>query len=140
MSNFCKWPEGCDNYCEGSTDYCGTHNHLLRKQAREASKPKKIYTLPKPTKPIAKVSKKEAKRLQEYSHKKKAHLQKHPDCQIRLMNVCQNNRETNAIHHSAKRGKNLTNEETFLTACVHCHNHIEFVMSAEERRKRGFLK
>lgn len=137
--SFCKYPE-CENYTEGTTDYCGTHNHQMRKEHRESLKPKKVYVLPKATKPIKKVSAKLAKELTVYEVKKKKHLQEHPDCQIRLLNICQNDRETNAIHHSAKRGKNLTNETTFLTACVHCHAQIETVMSAEERRERGFLK
>jgi hypothetical protein len=132
MANICEFI-GCEKYCEGNTKYCGTHNHQLRKQAREEAKLKKTYVIPK-------VSKKMGKQLKTYSEKKKEHLEKHPDCQIKILGVCSNNRETNSIHHSAKRGANLTNEETFLTACIPCHNYIEFVMSAKERREKGFLR
>lgn len=132
MSNFCKWPEGCDNYCEGNTDYCGSHNHQMRKEHREASKPQKQYTIPK-------VSPKMKRELKTYSVKRVEHLRKHPDCQIRLVG-CQNNRETNQVHHSAKRSKNLNNEETFLTACIECHKILETKMSAQERREKGYLK
>lgn len=138
--NICSWPDGCENYREGNTDYCATHNHQLRKQSREALKPKKTYVLPKAEKPIAKVSKKMAKNLKVYSVVREEHLKEHPDCQIRLMNICQNDRETNTIHHAAKRGKNLTNKETFLTACLNCHRYIEDVMSSQERREKGFLR
>lgn len=137
--SFCKFQD-CDRYCEGSTDYCASHNLFLRKQLRESLKPKKIYVLHKSDKPIAKVSKKMAKELKVYSVKRAEHLKEHPDCQIRLMNICQNDRETNQVHHSAKRVENLTKKETFLTACLHCHRYIEDVMSASERRERGFLK
>lgn len=128
---FCKWPDGCENYCEGSTDLCASHNHLLRKQAREDAKP------PKEIKPIPKVTPKMARALKTLSVKKAEHLKKHPDCQIRLIG-CTNQNKT--VHHSAKRGKNLLNEETFLTACEFCHDQIEFKLSAKERREKGFLR
>ena len=129
--SFCKWPD-CDNYKEGNTDYCATHNLFLRKQAKEALKPQKQI------KPIAQTSKKMAKNLRTYSEKKKKHLEEHPDCQLRLLG-CTNNRETNTIHHSGKRGANLNKEELFLTACDYCHNYVERVMSAADRREKGFL-
>lgn len=61
--SFCKWPQGCENYCEGNTDYCGTHNHMLRKQEREALKEKKQYVIPK-------VSEKRKKLIPQYSKQK----------------------------------------------------------------------
>lgn len=44
----CTWTEEeCFNLCEGNTDYCATHNHALRKQAKADSKPKKEpYKIP----------------------------------------------------------------------------------------------
>ena len=58
--NICKWPDGCDNYCEGATDYCGTHGRLSRK-LEEASK-KEV----KKPKPIPKRSQKMEIILEEY--------------------------------------------------------------------------
>lgn len=75
--------------------------------------------------------------LKTYSQKRKEHLRKHPYCQIRLEGCT---RKAYQVHHSAKRGKNLNNEETFLSACQECHDYVEFKMSAKERRERGFLK
>lgn len=49
---FCKWPDGCECYTEGNTEYCGTHNLMLRKQERNKNKEKKVYALPKTTKKI----------------------------------------------------------------------------------------
>lgn len=44
----CQWPDGCDNYCEGNTNYCGTHNYQLRKSMRISMKePKKKAPLKK---------------------------------------------------------------------------------------------
>lgn len=132
MAKFCKCIEGCENYCEGSTDYCASHNLLIRKQSRESLKPKKTYQIPK-------VSKKMKTQLKTYSQKRKEHLNKHPDCQIKLKDICKNDRATNSIHHSAKRGSNLNKELTYLTACIPCHHHIESVMSASDRRHLRFL-
>lgn len=43
---YCQWPDGCDNYCEGTTKYCSTHNRLSRKMkelaTKEIKKPKAI--------------------------------------------------------------------------------------------------
>lgn len=127
----CKTPD-CNNYVEGRTEFCGSCNYAQRKALRESIKPVKIYQM-------RKVSSKLATGLKEYEVKKKAHLAKHPDCQALLKDICMNNRRSNTIHHCGKRGKNLNNEETFLTVCVPCHDHIETVMSAAERRQKGFL-
>lgn len=122
----------CGNPIENKdTGLCASCNHAQRDAAKKANKVKVF-------KPIRKVSKKMAKDLRKYGLKKAAHLAKHPDCQVRLVG-CQNNLKTNTVHHAAKRGKNLNNEETFLTACEYCHDQIEFVLSAKERREKGLL-
>jgi len=128
---FCKW-DGCENYCEGSTDFCASHNYAIRKQAKEDAKP------PKVVKAIPKMTEKMAKELATFEVKKAAHLKKHPDCQVKLIGGCTN--RNNVVHHAGKRGKNLNNEETFMTACDYCHDQIEFVLSAKERREKGFLR
>jgi len=59
---FCK-VEGCDNYCEGRTDQCASHNAILRKSERLAEK----QFLKKSTQTgIKKVSDKLAARLKKY--------------------------------------------------------------------------
>lgn len=131
MTPFCAY-ELCENYTEGRTQFCATHNAEQRKAERNARKVKIV-------KPIRKVSQKQAEALKVYYPKKDTHLKAHPDCQIKILNICQNDRATNQLHHSGKRGKNLTDETKFITACVHCHQYIETVMSAAERRKLGFL-
>ena len=99
--------------------------------------PVKVKKAPRP---IHKVSKKMADQLKEYTMAKAEHLKEHPDCQARLKEICRNDRRSNTIHHTAKRGKNLTNKATFLTVCVPCHDHIETVLSAKERRDLGYLR
>jgi hypothetical protein len=128
----CK-SEGCENLCEGNTDQCATHNHMDRKAAREALKEKKVYQIPK-------ISKKLAREQRKYSGPggtREQHLSEHPICQLKLQ-VCTG--KATQIHHSARRGKNLNNKETFLSACAECHDFVEFRMSAAECREKGFLK
>lgn len=127
--SFCK-VEGCENYCEGGTDQCGSHNAMDRKLAKMAIKEKKIYVIPK-------VSEKLAPLLRLYYKKKEEYLKKYPNCQIKLIG-CTN--KAYQVHHSAKRGKNLTNEDTFMSACMWCHDIVETKLSAKERRENGFLK
>lgn len=129
---------GCGNPVIENWDLylCASCAHRHRKEARQAARPQPTYQMPS-RKPINPVSEKMAAKLVTFEQKKKVHLQAHPDCQARLTQCTNHN---NTVHHTAKRGKNLNNEETFLTVCQDCHNQIEFVMSAKERRERGFLK
>lgn len=122
--------EGCECMCEGNTDQCASHNFMDRKSAKEALKEKKVYNIPK-------VSKKLAKGLREYSKNRDTFLQENPICQLKFIGC-----EVRAteVHHSAKRGKNLNNVETFMSACGHCHGILETKLSAAERREKGFLK
>ncbi len=122
--------EDCDNLVEGNTDYCGTHNSFLRKQAKQA-KQVKIVSQPR------KLSAKMAKDLQDYGVLRKIHLQEHPECEINLPGICDGQATT--IHHCAKRGINLLKADTFKSACMSCHTYIETKMSAEERREKGLL-
>lgn len=70
MSLFCKWDENgeeCPCYVEGSTDYCGSHNAILRKRERNKGKEKKVYTLPKATKKVKHRSSKRAAQERVYN-------------------------------------------------------------------------
>jgi len=115
------------------TGLCAGCGQAMRKAERVASKEKKIYR-------ITKVSPKLAKELKKYSGQggtREQHLKEHPNCQLKLQG-CEG--VATQVHHSAKRGKNLNNVKTFLSACQNCHDFVEFQMSAKERRERGFLK
>ncbi len=131
---FCK-VEGCDNYCEGRTDQCGTHNALDRSMERKAAKFKIDFEIKIKYK-MPKVTDKMAADLRIYYKRKDEHLKEHPNCQIRLIGCTG---KATQLHHAAKRGKNLTNKETFMSACGYCHDFVEFQMSAAERREKGFL-
>lgn len=111
--------------------YCASCNHAARKEERRASQVKVV-------KPIRKVSKKTAKELQDYSVQRRQYLAEHPECEARVSPTCDG--DSCEIHHSAKRGTNLLNIETFVAVCRPCHRFIEDVMSAEERREKGLLR
>lgn len=68
--SFCKWPDGCDNYCEGNTDYCGTHNFMKRKMERIAKKEVKQF------KPIKKRSQNMTIIMEEYNRRRPGFLYK----------------------------------------------------------------
>lgn len=114
----------------GHSSSCNRYNRKLETDSRKAAQKKASQ------KQIAKVSDKMALALKEYAKKKAAHLAAHPDCQIKLIGCTNRN---NTVHHSARRGKNLNNENTFKTACDYCHHQIEFVLSAKENKEKGFL-
>lgn len=122
----------CGNISENrDTGLCASCSHDLRKEEKQS---KKITVLKTPNK----VSAKRAKELQVYNRLQKEQLDEHPECQLKILGVCTGKATTN--HHSAKRGKNYLNKETFLSACMPCHDYVEFVLSAQERRELGFLK
>jgi len=99
--------------------------------------PKPIKPEKKPKARIKPVSKVHAKELRSYFQKRKDFLETHKVCQAKLIR-CEG--KAVEVHHCAKRGKNLNNESTFMAVCAACHNQIERVISAVERRERGFLK
>lgn len=122
--------ESCDSLVEGNTEYCATHGHMLRKQAKQAKRVK-IVSAPR------KVSAKMAKDLEDYGVLRRKYLAEHEECEVRIEGVCDGQATT--VHHCAKRGVNLLKPDTFKSACMPCHIYIETVMSAEDRRERGLL-
>lgn len=112
------------------TGLCGSCGLDDRRAEARANKPQKVHV-------IRKVSAKEAKRRKTYSQLGKEHLAKHPRCQIKLLGCT---KVAVQVHHSGKRGLNLLKTELFQSACLHCHTQIETVLSAKERREKGFLK
>lgn len=112
------------------TQECASCGAARRKSERNASKVKVV-------RPIRKVSPKMAKDLQDYSVLRRQYLHDHETCEVNLFGCTYHSIE---VHHSAKRGRNLLNQDTFVAACRHCHDMIEFKMSAEERRELGLLR
>lgn len=126
--------EGCDNQIENSdTGLCASHGLASRKAAKQALKEKKVYKIP----PISKKLAKERKQYSGPGGSREQHLTEHPNCQIKLLG-CEG--MATQVHHAAKRGKNLNNRETFMSACGHCHEIVEFVLSAKDRRELGLLR
>lgn len=124
----CQTPS-CDNYTEGNTDYCGSCNHAKRKAERNALKDKKVYRLPKAT----------AKRKEEnkaYTPLRKKYLEDHPKCEIKLIGCTG---KATQIHHCSTSHKDFLNIKTWKSGCSNCHNTIERVLSADERRKKKLL-
>jgi hypothetical protein len=124
--------EGCENRVENpDTMLCASCGQAMRKAERQAAKVKVV-------KPIRKVSAKMAKNLQDYSVQRRQYLAGHTECEVSLAPDCDG--DSCEIHHSAKRGSNLLNIDTFVAVCRPCHVYIETKMSADERREKGLLK
>lgn len=119
----------CGNRVEGRTEMCATHNAIQRKAERNSRKIQVVQ-------PVKKVSAKMTKDLQDYGVLKRKYLLEKPVCEANLI-IC--DYVSVEVHHRAKRGKNLLDATTFMAICRSCHDFIEFSMSAEERRERGFL-
>lgn len=128
--NLCSTPD-CQNYVEGRTNFCASCNSQKRKSERLSLKPQKER------KGIKKVSDKQKDRNKLYSEQRKEYLKRHPHCQLRFFKVCTSIATT--IHHIAKRGINTNDVSTFRSACFDCHDYLETVMTAKERRALGLL-
>jgi hypothetical protein len=132
----------CDSPCEGTTDYCGTHNRQLRKEAQEhfkslekrkqqLNKPKKIYKAP------AKVSEKRKVLNAEYSILRDQFLKNHDKCELKLLGCTI---MSNEVHHTASgtnKVKNLNNVSTWKAACTTCHMELHDKMAARLARELG---
>lgn len=112
---------------------CASCGAMFRRSERQALKDAN-----KVKKPIKKVSIKHRKELADYTVQRRYFLSSNIECMARVSPQCDGH--ACEIHHSAKRGVNLLNIETFVAVCRPCHVHIETVMSADERREKGLLK
>ena len=81
------------------------------------------------------MSKKRAKLQPKYLKLRNIYLQANPDCEVKLKG-CTGQSED--IHHSKGRGKNLLDVTTFIAVCRNCHDYIHFKMPKQEARERGF--
>ena len=125
----CQTPD-CDNYVEGTTNHCATHNALARKEHRNSLKEKKKYVIPKVT----------AKRKEEnkaYTPLRKKYLEDHPECQVKLLGICTG--KALEIHHVSTSHKDFLNIKTWKSSCKECHRFLETVLSAQARRNLGLL-
>jgi len=82
--------------------------------------------------PLSPVSKKQQKRLQDYSVVRKAYLEEHPVCE-----AC-GQREATEIHHKEGRGSKTADPTTFMSICRRCHNWIH--AHPNRAREEGWLK
>lgn len=80
------------------------------------------YKQEKP-KPIAPVSKKMRKTMDEYSKKRIAFLAMFNICQAQIPGHCSG--ESTDVHHKQGRGENHNNISTWLAVCRNCHTYIE---------------
>lgn len=134
--NFEEWlKSGEKQFCTCSTDlkplerngHTASCNHAQRKAERV--KPKK-HT------PIKRVSDKRKTENKQYSELRKQYLYDHPTCEIRLIGCTGKATE---IHHCSTSHKDFLNTKTWKAVCAHCHNMIERVLSANDRRNKGLL-
>lgn len=123
----------CNSFKTERNGYCATYNAERRKADRQALK-----DASKVKKPIKKVSAKHRKELSDYTVQRRQFLAGNTECQVMVSPECDG--DSCEVHHSAKRGANLLNVDTFVATCRPCHIYIETIMSAEQRRERGLLR
>ena len=73
------------------------------------------------------------KKLAEYRPLRDKYMKEHPNCEVVGCNSLSQD-----LHHSARRGKNLCNVDTFIAVCRGCHIYIED--NPIESKKLGYLK
>lgn len=135
LPGYCK-EEGCERPRLSGLEVCASHAKAERDKEADASKPTKpIKTLQRGA-PPKRVSDKRAEEMKEYKFLASEYLKEHPECEANLRECTGKSVE---VHHTAKRGKNYLEVETFMAVCRPCHILIEQKMSAEERREQGFL-
>lgn len=120
----------CDRVREGNTPYCSSHNHAIRRDARDASMPVRT---PKQLKrmPVKKVSEKRAAQNDEYLEAHDPWLKEHKLCE-----ACGDPSEE--VHHKNGRfGERLTDQTFWMAVCKMCHREIH--ASPEWAREQGYL-
>lgn len=127
--NLCTY-DGCDNYVEGNTSYCATHNSGLRKLSRDLKKQKEKRLVP-----ISKMSQKRAGEMSEYLPLKEAWIKENPFCLVKMEGCT---KMTTEPHHRSMSADDFLIVETWLACCRNCHNKLE-ALPAEERRERLYL-
>lgn len=121
----------CDRIREGLTPYCSSCNHSKRKAARFA-----VKDATKVVKPIKKVSDGRKEANEAYKPLRLDYLKHQPVCEINLSGCT---RKATQIHHASMSELDYLNTDTWFSACMHCHHRLETEISADERKKRGWL-
>lgn len=138
----CAWlvefDECCDKLCEGDTDYCGTHNRMMRKAEEQEKKDaeKLALKLSKKREPRAKprpVSKKREEINKEYFKLVEQFKNDNPECKAKVSPLCTG--YTEDPHHTRGRGEYLLDVSTWLPVCRNCH--IWIGDNTAEAMKRG---
>lgn len=104
----------------------------IHKAQLKVGKPR--IALKHPTKPIAKHSKKMLTELKIYRVLRKDYLKDHPICEAELEGCKKKSIE---IHHTASRGLNLNNVDTWIAVCRWCHDEIH--LNSKSAREKGLL-
>lgn len=123
--------ERCDKICEGKTDWCSSHNRLMRKAEETAKrdaeklavkllKQTEKQSQPKPA--INKVSVKQKEKNTEYGIRVKEWKKENPNCKAMCSPDCDG--ITRDCHHKKKRGDLLMVEKYWLPVCGFCHDWI----------------
>lgn len=103
----CSFPE-CDNLVEGRTDFCGSHNRMMRKQSKGIQQIQVKETS-------------EQKQLAAYVSKKKAFVRR-KECELKGVHFeCKGPMD---IHHKRGRGELLMDEKHWMVVCRHHHGYI----------------
>lgn len=123
----CHYPE-CESYCEGTTDYCATHNYEQRRSAKDAvkltkqqerKKAQRLAGMKEKRTPIKKASDKRADQLALYSILRKKWL-KGKLCGVKGCGCMADD-----IHHKKGRdGDLLIDTRFFLAVCRPHHRYI----------------
>lgn len=87
-------------------------------------------------KAIKKVSVKRKEKLKEYTPLRKQYLLDHPECEIKLIGCTV---KATQIHHCSTSDLDFLNTKTWKACDDWCHNQVERVLSAKERREKGLL-
>ena len=90
---------------------------------------------PMKRKKVKPVSDKQKEINELYRKLRKIYLEKHPECQIAVKDVCLG--MASEIHHAAYRGKNTNNVNTWYSTCSVCHAHCH--SNPKWARENGFL-
>lgn len=125
----CQWEEEpCDKLCEGSTDFCGTHNRLRRKQ--ETDDFKALQKAQTKTKPISKASDKQAARLKIYAIDRVKFLEG------KRCAVFPHLKATQVHHMKGRIGELLLDQRYWLPVSDSGHKEIE--LNPEWAKAEGF--
>lgn len=121
--------EDCERVKSSLGKYCATHDHMLRKEAREASKPVRV---PKPLKrvPVKKVSEKRQVENYAYTIARNAWIEG-KRC------ACCGDPATEVHHQKGRENDLLLEKKYWLPVCHGCH--VEITENPEWAKENGYI-